>query len=211
MTQSRKLIGFFFILCPILGAYNGPLLQAYKNHDITSVQKMIRAGVDFESAEEKQFYTALLERDADKAIEVYKQLYSEGSPLFKYLSAERLHDYYYARGYYTTAAGYRRYMVDHAAAIQTRVTTQKNTYETPEMQDESYYIQVGAFGIKDNALQMVNMLRTQNYPVYVKERVINSRTLYCVWITGKSDFPGTLKLAEQIKQKYHLNYKLLKE
>ena len=45
----------------------------------------------------------------------------------------------------------------------------------------------------------------------IKIRHINNKKLFCVWVQGKKDFKQTLKLADELKQKYHLDYKIIKE
>jgi len=206
----RKMVWLTGALLTLAHGQNAALLAAYTQHNIPAIEKMVQSGVTFESETEKRFYTALLEPDAEKAVAVYKHIFEQGSALFKYLSADRLHDYYYARGYYTTAADYGRYLADHEKVLA-REESPAPDVPAETADNEQYYIQVGAFGMADNARQMVNMLRTQNYSVRVKERVINNRTLYCVWVNGAKDFQATLKLADQLRQKYHLNYKLIKE
>ena len=206
------------ILLGILGALqaqNRNLLEAYLKKDFKYLATVVEQKDMFTSEQERSFYRALFERDGDKAVETYKKLFQEETKLYlKYLAAERLQDYFYARGYYATSAEYRQYVADHERDIElSRFNAPKDEKEARgyRADEEKYYIQVGAFGIEDNARQMVEMLQTQNYAARIKIRRVSNRRLYCVWVDGTDDFRSTLKLADKLKQKYHLKYKLIKE
>ena len=196
-------------------AQNRDLLEAYLKKDFKYIASVVEQKDIFTSEKERSFYLALFERDGEKAVETYKALFQEEEELYlKYLAAERLQDYFYARGYYATSAEYRQYVTDHERDIElSRFNAPKGEKETNRgrQDDEKYYIQVGAFGIEDNARQMVEMLQTQNYVARIKMRQVSNRRLYCVWVDGTEDFRSTLKLADKLKQKYHLKYKLIKE
>ncbi len=198
-----------------LSAQNKTLLEAYLDKDFKLLATLQEQERIFTSDDESSFYRALFERDGDEAVKTYKKLYRESTQLYlKYLAADRLQDYYYARGYYTTAAEYKQYVADHIRDIEIRRSEKRPVLqeETVSQEDaEKYYIQVGAFGIEDNARQMVEMLQTQNYAAHIKIRHVTKKKLFCVWVEGDVDFKSTLKLADQLKQKYHLKYKLIKE
>ncbi len=201
-------------LLNILSAQNRTLLESYLNKDFNYLAGVVNQAGNYTSEEEHSFYRALFERDGEKAVIVYKTLFHESEKRYlKYLAADRLQDYYYARGYYTTAAEYKQYVADHIRDIEipSTETTVLPEKETLDEDHERYYIQVGAFGIEDNARQMVEMLQTQNYTARIKIRHVSQKKLFCVWVEGDLDFRSTLKLADQLKQKYHLKYKLIKE
>ena len=117
-------------------------------------------------------------------------------------------DYYYANGYYETASKYQKYLVDSE-----NVTNNKTEYvkQKPVSPTEKLYIQVGAFGLKENASQLQNMLKTQNIKAVIIEKKINSKQLYLVWIEGKSNFEDTLKEANLLREKYDLDYRIIKK
>ncbi len=212
-----RILKFWLVLglFGILYAQNRTLLEAYLNKDFKYLASVAEQRNLFTSEDERSFYRALFERDGEEAVKIYTKLYREGTkPYLKYLAADRLQDYYYARGYYTTAAEYKQYVADHIRDIEVRSSeeTAPRQSENPVNEDkEKYYIQVGAFGMEDNARQMVKMLQTQNYTARIKIRHVSNKKLFCVWVEGDMDFQSTLKLADQLKQKYHLKYKLIKE
>ncbi|MFC2089110.1 SPOR domain-containing protein, partial [Calditrichota bacterium] len=110
-------------------------------------------------------------------------------------------DYYYAKGYYITASKYQKYLVEKSS--------DSNIKTTAEIEQDKYIIQLGAFGLKENAEQLKTMLETQNLYPRIVERNINGKLLYCVWMDGKTNFSQTLRYAETIKQKYQLQYRII--
>ena len=53
------------------------------------------------------------------------------------------------------------------------------------------------------------MLKTQNLDSEIVLRTVNRKLLYCVWLKGSDKFNETLKHAENIKQKYQLQYRII--
>lgn len=161
---------------------------------------------------EKLFFESLFTDDAEIAFEKYKELFEKSEGRIKYLAADRLKDYYYAKGYYSTASDYERYLVENRELIESSESAVLTDIDDEPVQDiEKLYIQVGAFGLEDNALQMQQMLETQKVESKIIKREVNSRLLYCVWVIGKENFEQTLNFANDLKQKYHLDYKIIKE
>jgi len=162
---------------------------------------------------EKRFYEALFEKDAEKAFVIYEDLFKnhEGRP--KYLAAERLMEYYYARGYYSTASDYQRFLVENGDLLNIAAAdeVEREPVVASNDQDEGFFIQVGAFGLEDNAQQMQKMLQTQKIESLIKARTVQNKMLYCVWVPGKKDFDETLQLANELKEKYQLDYRIIKE
>jgi cell division septation protein DedD len=82
--------------------------------------------------------------------------------------------------------------------------------QSTEGQKINYIIQVGAFGEEENARQLQKSLQTQKFPVRIIERVVNDRNLYCVWVNGGESLDETIRLADKIKNRFKLEYRILK-
>ncbi|NOG44089.1 MAG: hypothetical protein HND50_02610 [Calditrichaeota bacterium] len=162
------------------------------------------------SKAEQIFFDTIFIKDAEKAFQVYKDLFQDSNGKLKYYCGERLKDFYYAKGYYSTASDYEKYLVDNSHLIEEKSFSNAN-YDSEIIDEEKLFIQVGAFGLKENAKQMSDMLNTQKIKSKIKIRHVNNKDLFCVWVLGKEDFKQTLKLADELKQKYHLDYKIIKE
>ncbi len=163
---------------------------------------------------EQRFFKAVFETDATKAFDVYKDIFKNSTGYTRYFAAGRLKDYYYARGFYATAADYQKFLVEHRDLLDTENHLVKNKNfikKTDVLNQEKLYIQVGAFGLKENAIQMQQMLGTQKIESKIVLRKINEKKLYCVWIPGKDGFKPTLNFANELMEKYHLKYRLIKE
>ena len=158
-----------------------------------------------ESPEIKFFNTIFLE-NGEEALTIYLQLFENSYGDLKPIIAKKLSDYYYAKGYYLTASKYQKYLVE---STNTKSTIKKNT--TTPVEHKKYIIQLGAFGLKENAYQLQEMLQTQNLYTRIKDREINGKVLHCVWLDGKNGFSETLEFAENIKEKYHLQYRILQQ
>ena len=209
-----KYISLFIFFCfgqNIYGQNSQQLYQLYQEKNLSQLKEKyveVKAGL---SKADQLFFNALFTRDAEKAFNIYKDLFQNSGGKLKYYTGERLKDYYYARGYYSTASDYEKYLVDNRHLIEEANNPEQDSYQPDVIDEESLFIQVGAFGLKENAMQMSDMLNTQKISSKVKVRYINNKKLFCVWVLGKKDFKQTLKFADELKQKYHLDYKLIKE
>jgi hypothetical protein len=195
----------------VIAQNSNQLFNYYQNKQFDLVKNNLTKSKQI-SETERQFFEALFIKDAEQAFGIYEALFKKTEGKIKYYSAERIKDYYYAKGFYSTASDYEKYLVEHKALID-----QKTEVVIPDIVNESpadtdlLYIQVGAFGLVDNANQMKAMLNTQRIESKIIIKEINSQKLYCVWVTGKGDFDETLKFANDLKQRYHLNFKIIKE
>ena len=113
-------------------------------------------------------------------------------------------DYYYAKGYYVNASKYQKYLVENSLQEKSEIKT------APETNTVEYYVQAGAFSLRENAEQRVKFLKIQNINSKVVERVVNNSKLYCVWIPGRKTVEATLEFANEIKQKYSLDFQIMK-
>lgn len=158
---------------------------------------------------EIRFFNALFEQDAELAKQEYQYVFDHARGRLKSLAADKLREYYYALGYYVNADKYHKFIVENKADDNSGVTQNK-----PELRGENknipYFIQVGAFGLKDNARELSQMLATQDLPARIVERTVNGKTLFCVWVEGKNSFESTLQYADKIKSKYDLEYRIIK-
>ncbi|MCB0280988.1 MAG: SPOR domain-containing protein [Calditrichae bacterium] len=213
MNMIRLFFLFLFMFSGFLYSQGSEtLFKMYQQREYQQVKEKYNQIKGNLTKSEQLFFESLLMPDAESAFTNYKELFDKSDGRIKYFAAERLKDYYYAKGYYSTASDYERYLVENRSLIETpEVTFQLD--ETPEVQEdaEKLYIQVGAFGLEDNAQQMQQMLQTQKVESSIVKKEVNSRLLYCVWVHGKENFQQTLNLANDLKQKYHLDFKIIKE
>ncbi len=158
---------------------------------------------------ELRFFNTLFEQDAELARQEYQYIFDRAEGKLKNLAAGKLMEYYYARGYYVNAEKYHKFIVEHKTVNTRSGSIGAKGSEIPE-QKGTYFIQVGAFGMKENARELSQMLGTQDISSRIVERNINGRTLFCVWIEGKDSFENTLKYADKIKSKYDLEYRIIK-
>ncbi len=209
-----KYSSLFIVICFVLNIYGQDshnLYQLYQNRDYEQLKRKyekVKAGLP---KTEKIFFNTIFARDAEKTFVIYKDLFQNSSGKLKYYCGEKLKDYYYARGYYSTASDYEKYLVENRNLIEENNNIYEETYQADVIDEESLFIQVGAFGLKENAIQMSEMLNTQKIISKIKIRHVNNKKLFCVWVQGKKDFKQTLKFADELKQKYHIDYKIIKE
>ncbi len=206
-----KLILFLLIsISQLFSQTSSKLFELYQNKQLSQLKDNLSKTSSLSMAE-KQFFETLFIEDAEKAFPIYKNLFQNTDGKVKYGSAERLKEYYYAKGYYSTASDYERYLVENQSLMDEKTEIIGDIVARTPADNDLLYIQVGAFGVKDNATQMVKMLVTQNIKSKIVPRQVNSKKLFCVWIHGKPDFNDTLKYANELKQKYHFNFKIIKE
>jgi hypothetical protein len=192
------------------------LLKYYQEHNIeafrSEAQKIDREAL--EQAPDLQFFYTVLNQNGEEALSEYERLYKSGSQRVRYLAAKKLMEYHYARGYYITASEYEKYLIKHENIIleggEEKEIVRTNPTEN-KRDDIEYYIQVGAFSHRDNARQLSEMLKTQNVNCTLVLRTINDRQLFCVWIEGKSTLDQTMEYANRIRERYDLNFRIIKE
>lgn len=207
---TRLVIMLLIISPPLFAQGSSQLFKLYQNRQYDQIKEFLSKTPKLSIAE-KQFFDALFIQDAEKAFSIYENLFQKTEGKVKYASAERLKDYYYAKGYYSTASDYERYLVENQNLMEENTEIVGDIVSETPADNDLLYIQVGAFSIEDNASQMMEMLKTQNIESSIVHRNVNSKKLFCVWIHGKPDFNDTLKYANELKQKYHFNFKIIKE
>jgi len=190
------------------------LFSLYQEKNFELLKKQYKISKNSLSKAEQLFLETVFQENAQVSYKVYKNLFENGSGQIKYFSGERLKDYYYAKGYYSTSSDCEKYLVENRFLIEEKEISSLDNQITNNVQPpdtEELFIQVGAFGLKENANQMREMLSTQKVHSKIITRVVRAKKLYCVWVIGKKSFKNTLKLANELKEKYHLDYKIIKE
>lgn len=160
------------------------------------------------------YYKALLTSNGEAAQKIYARVFDAGSKAYKVRAAKKLMDYYYAVGYYVTAEKYQKFIAENSTPedVLNAPETVSQPVSKPSATPESgYVIQVGAFGLPDNAEQQVKFLATQDVTARVVQRKVNEKVLYCVWVNGKPDFDRTLKYANRLKQTFDLEFRIMKK
>jgi SPOR domain len=210
MIIYKVLIISILFSIPSFGQDAAHLFRLYQDKDFIALKENYQKVKAKLSKADQLFFSALYNKDAEKAFATYKDLFQNSNGKLKYYSGERLKDYYYARGYYSTASDYEKYLVENRQLIETIGST-KQPFRPEVVDTEKLFIQVGAFGLKDNAEQMQEMLSTQKVASIIKIRHVKNKELFCVWVIGKQNFKQTLKFADELKHTYHLDYKIIKE
>jgi len=188
------------------------LFELYSARQLNELKKAVDAPqyIKLKNKPEMQFFNALFLTDAEAALAVYKKVFRSGEGRIKYLAAEKLYQYFYAKGFYVKAQNYQKYLVEHQ---QQNRTSEPSLIHKDEQASEkiSFYIQVGAFGIKENAEQRRRFLQTQDISSSLVKRKVGNKTLFCIWIKGKEDLEATMRYAERLKKKFDLDYQIMKK
>lgn len=187
------------------------IYQLYQDRDYSALKEKLKTAKANLPKAEQLFFETLFMEDAEKAYEKYKELFDKNDGKVKYFAAERLKEYYYAKGYYSTASDYERYLVENRDLVESKSLEIVQEAEESPIDTDKFYIQVGAFALQENAQQMQEMLKTQKINSKIITRVVQSNKLYCVWIPGMDQFNDTLKYANELKQMYHLDFNIIKE
>ena len=203
-----KIISILFLFILLSGAVGGDaLMELYEAHNYEALKKALDSYPSSNSYE-VMFFRALFNENGEEAKAAYERVFSNTNGKLKRYSAKKLMDYYYANGYYETAKKYQKYLVESESGV---TETRKPSNPATAAKQEELYIQVGAFGLKENAVQLQGMLKTQNIKANIVEKKINGKTLFLVWIKGKSDFESTLNEANSLREKYDLDYRIIKK
>ena len=186
---------------------NKNLFTLYENQDFEVLKTEIdKLDKNKSKSAEIEFLNTIFLQNGEEALKIYLKLFENSYGDFKSIVSKKLTDYYYAKGYYLTASKYQKYLVE---STNTKPTKQKNI--STKAKQKKYIIQLGAFGLEDNAAQLQKMLQTQNLYTRIENRNINGKSLHCVWLDGKNGFSETLEFAEKIKEKYYLQYRILQQ
>lgn len=186
---------------------NKDLFNLYNNQKFEELKlKINKLDKNKSRSAEIEFLHTIFLQNGEDALKIYLKLFESSYGDLKSIVSKKLSDYYYAKGYYLTASKYQKYLVEDT---HTKPTNQKIV--TSQTEQKKYIIQLGAFGLIENAAQLQEMLQTQNLYTRIENRNINGKYLHCVWLDGKKGFSETLEFAEKIKEKYHLQYRILQQ
>lgn len=189
------------------------LFDLYDQNNIVELQERVtKLTASYPQNNVLRFFSTLFVENGEQALQEYLSLFDKSEGKLKGYVADRLADYYYARGYYVTSQRYaeqaKKMML---LGLKTEAKSTKPIPEKVETAGQVYKIQVGAFGFRYNADQLTSMLDTQNIASEIVKRKVNGVELYCVWINGYASHEETKKYAENLKRKYHLHYRIIEK
>jgi len=213
LVHKRYLLPLFLFACLYVRASGqdvGELYAIYENRDMEQLeQRLATLPKEMDQVPDVVFFRTLFSENGEEAVAVYEKIYSEADGWLKKDTAGKLAQYYYALGYYVKAEEYSA-VARKTPARPPEVRTKKEAPQTASRPEEPRYaIQVGAFGFRDNAQKMLEILNQQRLDASIVERWINGKPLYCVWITGKDDPDATRDYAEELKRKYNIPYRIV--
>ncbi len=174
------------------------MFTLYQQKDFKTLKAELerKSGADTASVNYR-FFKAVFTKDAQKAKEKYENVFNHASGRLKQMAAQKLHDYYYALGYYVRASWYGKYVGSES----------ENTENLEEK--STLAIQFGAFSTRLNALRRQTILKQAGVSSSIVKRNINGKQLFCVWVEGKPTVEETRKLADQIKKQLNLDYRII--
>lgn len=175
------------------------LNQLYQKKKMGELEQLVRNSTS--ESPEIIFFKTIFNENGIKSIRIYESLFTKTDGELKGLAAKKISEYYYALGFYVKASEYAKYATVAFPAAHTAIET-----VSP---DKLYFIQVGAFGYRDNANRMKELLKKKNIESDVKVRQVNGKTLYCVWVHGGKTYRDTKIIADDLKQQYKLNYQII--
>jgi cell division septation protein DedD len=173
------------------------------------------------------FLEALMESNAERAVELYQRIADEhGESEWADDALYRLYQYSYAVGAYRTARSYserieKEYPKSPFLAREKRVASgggnsENNTVKaekivsaqptTAEKADAgSFAVQTGAFARKPDAQKMVDALKTKGYTAYVREKPVDRKTVFAVWIGIFPDKAQAQAYARKLKEQQKMD------
>ena len=95
---------------------------------------------------EIEFLKTVFMENGEEALKVYLKIFENSFGNLKSIVSKKLSDYYYAKGYYLTASKYQKYLVESTS-------TKSQNNNTIQTNHKKYIIQLGAFGLKENAVK----------------------------------------------------------
>ena len=105
--------------------------------------------------------------------------------MIKKLAAEKLAEYYYALGFYIKSSEYAKFAKTYIPVKTTEIVKSGDNYSENKIELRSksiYKIQVGAFGVIDNAKDLASFLKGKKWEVSVVTRKVGGTNLFCVWV-----------------------------
>ncbi len=222
MTSPVRRLGFlilllgFIVLDQLTAQDFSELYAMYQQKNFSALQqKTQQLAGQYPQQDEIRFFQALFFENGEEAVKIYEQLYLRATGALKNELSKKLSQYYYARGLYVRAAEFDKTpavpgLIPSVAVPHISNTAGKPAAKPIQDREKNYIIQVGAFGEEENARQLQQSLQAQKFESRIVERVVNERNLYCVWVNGGNSLDETLRLADKIKNRCKLEYRILK-
>lgn len=208
------ILSFLFSISSVSAQKHQDLYDYYASKQFDKLNSRVKQlEKNTQNDAEVLFFKTVLNDNGDNAFSVYERLFIQSRGILKKLSAEKLSQYYYARGFYVKSAEYERFAATYIPVKTTEVVKSgDNTKErkTEQSTPSIYKIQVGAFGVVENANDLASFLKSKKLEASVVNRNIGGNILYCVWVEGGSDIKKTENIAKDIKKKYQLSYRIIK-
>ncbi len=209
------LILSLFLSISILSAQeHQDLFEYYANRQIDKLETRIeQLGNTAHNDPEVLFFSTVLTNNGDNAFSIYERLFKQSRGPLKNLAAEKLAEYYYARGFYIKSSELENIAKTYVPVKTTeKIKSGDNIRENKiERSTKSIYkIQVGAFSVIENANDLASFLKGKKLEVSVVNRNISGNNLYCVWVEGNSSFESTENIAKEINKRYKLSYRIVK-
>lgn len=173
------------------------------------------------------FLEALMESNAERAVELYQRIADEhGGSDWADDALYRLYQYSYAVGAYRTARSYterieKEYPKSPFLAREQRAAavSGKSENKTVKADNEktaqpaavekdgvgSYAVQTGAFARKSDAQKQVDELKTKGYTAYVREKTVDKKTVFAVWIGIFPDQAQAQSYARKLKHQQKMD------
>jgi len=182
----------------------------YRNKNFSALRQEIEQQTDSSGRnDELRFFKTLFLENGDDAFAIYEQLYPRSSGTLRTCLGEKLAQYYYARGFYVRAAEFGGNDSKSMTIDESAVSRSVKGTGPAEGKKVNFIIQVGAFSQEPNARHLQDGLRAQKIESQIVTRVVNGRNLYCVWVNGEHSLEATLKTADNIKERFQVEYRIL--
>jgi hypothetical protein len=185
------------------------LYDLYQKKNIDALkQRVEQLAAQYTQNKEIMFFSTLFMEDGEEAFKTYEQLYTQAEGQLRNIIGEKLAQYYYACGFYVRAAEFKNGQPAVSPAAATAAGPNRDG-KGVEKQQSNFVIQVGAFGQEDNARQLQKILQARDIKARLVTRQVNGQNLYCVWIAGTNSLNETLQIAENLKERFKLEYRIL--
>jgi len=171
------------------------------------------------------YLKALIEKDGDKALAIYNKIIeSDSESITAERSLWRVAQYYYIKGLYIKSSDVLRQIIDNfPGTLYARKAKEeldiinevfgekeKQTIK-PYKEERKFVVQLGAFGIKQNAQKIIKFLNEKGYSnVRINTEVVVGRPLYKVWLGNFDNETSAKRYGELLKQKLRINYMIVK-
>jgi len=156
------------------------------------------------------FLQALLETNAEKAMDIYQQIVD------KHPSSEwaddalyKLYQYSWAVGAYRTARAHMERLTSRYPsspfAQRTAEQSSSRSDATSEAKSDAFSVQLGAYSRSGDAEKQVNELKDKGYTAQVQRKEVDGKTVYAVWVGVFNTIEQARAFAERLKQQQNLD------